>query len=158
MNYVMALQKLHPTIYGYGYSDDSTAAALLTTLAGWPQGVGLPTAAELEAAANALEKAEVLSQARELRDGIFSRLNGIQQDLEWNKARGILTAAQVDPQVDGIMAAKSGLKDITAYSTVAAAATGAETTAALKARYGQLVSTLYAASQYACTAFNGLNV
>lgn len=158
MNYGMALQKLRPTASGYGYSDDLTATALLASLAGWPQGVTLPTAAELEAEASALEKTEVLTQAKELRDKIFSRLNGIQQDLEWNKARGLLTAAQVDPQVDGIMAAKLALKDITTYATVAAATNGAETTAALTARYPQLVAALGAVSLYAITAFNGLDV
>lgn len=158
MNYGMALQKLHPTVNGYGYSDDSTASALLASLSGWPQGVTLPTAVELEAEASALEKADILAQAKALRDRIFSRLNGIQQELEWSKARGLLTAAQVDPQVDGIMAAKAALKDITTYSTIVAATTGAETTAALKARYAQLVAALFAASQYAYTAFNGLDV
>lgn len=107
---------------------------------------------------SASEKAIVLAQARELRDKIFSRLNGIQQDLEWNRFKCVLADAQAIPQIDGIVAAKAALKDITTYPTVAAAVTGAETTAALKARYAQLVPALYAASQYAYTAFNGLDV
>lgn len=106
----------------------------------------------------ASEKALVLAQARELRDKIFSRLNGIQQDLEWDRFKGVLTDAQAIPQVDGIMAAKAALKDITTYAPVVAATTGAETTAALTARYGQLVTALYATSQYAYTAFNGLDI
>lgn len=103
-------------------------------------------------------KTPILNQARELREKIFLRLNGIQQELEWSKARGTLTAAEVDPQVDGIMTAKAGLKDITTYATIVAATTGAETTAALKVRYAQLVAALYAASPCAYTAFNGLDV
>lgn len=112
----------------------------------------------MDASDYAAEKAAVLAQARELRDKIFSRLNGIQQDLEWNRFKGVLTDAQAIPQIDGIMAAKTGLKDVVTYPTVAAATTGAETTVALKVRYDQLVTELRAVSLYACTAFNGLDV
>lgn len=104
------------------------------------------------------EKAAVLAQARDLRDKIFSRLNGIQQDTEWQMSRGIITEAVAIPRVDGIVAAKEGLKGITTYSTVVAATTGAETVAAIKARYTQLVTALYAVNPYACTAFSGLEV
>lgn len=104
------------------------------------------------------EKEAVLAQARELRDKIFARLNGIQQDMEWLMARGVITEAAAIPQIDGIMAAKAGLKDITEHPTVLSATNGADTVAALKAQYARLVATLYVASPYAITAFNGLGV
>lgn len=109
-------------------------------------GTFLPMAAEDYAA----EKAAVLTQACELRDKIFARLNGIQLDY---------TIAGNNPTgVAAIATAKVGLKGITTHATVVAAVTGAEATAALKARYAVLVAALYVADQYACTAFNGMDV
>lgn len=138
-------------------SDDSSFPTVLEYVeALWTQEV-LNFWATSNAPDYAAEKAEVLRLARELRDKIFPRLNGIQQDLEWNLSRSLITEAVAIPQIEGIMAAKVGLREITTYSTVLAASTGAETTAAIKARYAQLVETLYAASPYACTAFNGMD-
>lgn len=96
------------------------------------------------------QKAAVLAQARELRDKIFDRLNGIQLDY--------VIAGSTPTGVAAIATAKVGLKDITTHATVVAAVTGAETTAALKARYAALVTPLYVADQYAVSAFNGLDV
>lgn len=158
MKYGTAFATLCPAAVGYSIGDDSTPELLLASVTNWPVEVSLPTAAAIYAQQGLLEKTAILNQARELREKTFLRLNGIQQELEWNKARGTLTAAVVDPQVEGIMTAKAGLKDITTYATIVAATTGAETTAALKVRYAQLVAALYAASPYACTAFNGLDV
>lgn len=99
-----------------------------------------------------LEKDAVLTQAKELRDKIFARLNGIQLDytITGNNPTGVAAIA----------AAKVGLRDITTHATVIAATDGAETTAALKTQYDVLVAALYAAeaNHYACTAFNGLDV
>lgn len=104
----------------------------------------------MDAADYALEKAAVLEQARELREKVFARLNGIQLDY--------IIAGNNQTGVSAIATAKDGLKSITTHATVVAAVTGAEATAAIKARYAALVSALYAADQYAGAAFNGLDV
>lgn len=116
----------------------------------------IPSQAQIDAE-NLRKKNNILSHAREVRDKVLARLNGIQQDLEWNKSRGVFTAAQVDSQIDGIMTAKIALKDITIHPTIVSATTENETKVALKDRYAQLFAALYAVSPYSCTAFNGLD-
>jgi len=47
MKHAQALRFLHPTLSGYGYTDDSSAAAFLASLTNWPENVPLPTEVEL---------------------------------------------------------------------------------------------------------------
>lgn len=107
----------------------------------WLANGGIPTPADT--------KTPVLAQARELRDRIFSRLNGIQLDyvIAGNNPNGVAAIAT----------AKAGLKEITTISAVLSATTGAEAELAIRGRYAELVDALRAADTYACTAFNGLD-
>lgn len=48
MKYAQQLRILNPELSGYGYTDESSAAAFLASLTNWPDNIPLPTAAELE--------------------------------------------------------------------------------------------------------------
>lgn len=97
----------------------------------------------------AAEKAQALTETRELREKILARLNGLHIDA--------IYANDIPPVIAAIMVAKQALKDITIYPSVVAAVGGAATRTAVLARYYEIAATLGVSAPSAVTAFVGLD-
>lgn len=79
MRYAQQLRILNPGLSGYGYTDESSAAAFLASLTNWPENMPLPTAAELELAVgnNLVVDTVTMRQARLalLQSGLLAQVN-----------------------------------------------------------------------------------